>query len=35
MPTVSFHAIENDFGVRFHKSNSPLTSKEERKLIVV
>ena len=35
MLTVSFHAIENDFGLRFHKSNSPLTSKEERKLIVV
>ena len=35
MLTVAFHALENDFGVRFHKSSSPLISKEERKLIVV
>jgi hypothetical protein len=33
--TVAFHAIENDFGVRFHMSSSPLSSKEERRLIVV
>jgi hypothetical protein len=33
--TVSYHSIENDYGVRFHKSNSPLVTKDEKKLVAI
>lgn len=33
--TVSYHPIEVDFGIRFHKSNSPLLARDEKKMVVV
>jgi len=27
MLTVAYNTIENDFGIKFHRSNSPLLSK--------
>lgn len=33
--TVSYHTIENDYGIRFHKSNSPLVTRDERKMIAI
>jgi hypothetical protein len=33
--TFSCSSIENDFSVRFHRSNTPLVSKEERKMVVL